>query len=107
MPALLNNKSRRPNFSSARPNSASTEDGSETSAGTARQRLAFEPASAKAPSSNSLRLPANTTEYPSRSSARATALPIPVPAPVIKATLAGVFIDGFLEDMLATSARQY
>src|SRR5204863_9645416 len=42
-----------------------------------------------ASSSNSARRPANTTLYPSSTSASATAFPIPVPAPVTMAILAG------------------
>src|SRR5215475_8017240 len=87
IPALLNSRSRRPYVSFARAKSALTEAGSPTSLGTTSVRPDPPPASAAAASSISLRRPAKTTEYPSRTRATAACLPTPVPAPVTTATL--------------------
>src|SRR5439155_16403473 len=86
MPALLKSRSSRPNVSRVFANSALTCSGSRTSVGTASVgRLNAFP-SAAAAVRTSARRPANTTDQPFWSKAKAAALPIPEPAPVTTAT---------------------
>src|SRR5262249_10452740 len=80
--------------------SATTDDGSVTSVGTARAREPADSDRATVSASPSGRRPASTTEYPSRRRARAAARPIPDPAPV---TIA-VFPIGFLTPAVRSGA---
>ena len=82
-PALLNNRSSRPNRSSIAANSASTLATSRTSVGcTTASPEINEPVSTNA----SARRPASTTLNPSAANPTATARPMPLPAPVTRAT---------------------
>src|SRR5580658_1459177 len=95
MPALLNNKSRRPKTSLALANSARTASGSPTSVGTASIWLPEGAALLAVRSSSTARRPASTTEYPAPCSARLTARPMPLPAPVTKAILLSAMFHPF------------
>src|ERR1700730_1156594 len=90
IPALLNSRSRRPKTSLVRANRLPTDEGSVTSVGATSVRDSEAAIARAVASSRSLTRPARTTENPSSSSARVTALPTPVPAPV---TMAILFAD--------------
>src|SRR5579872_860940 len=84
-PALLNNRSRRPNSRSIVANRALTASGSATLVGAASARRPSFLISPATSSSGSRRRPASATCQPVRASASADVFPIPVPAPVTRA----------------------
>src|SRR5208282_1968193 len=96
VPALLNNRSMRPQVCLTLSNNAATDAGSRTSVGTTRVRGGSTLASAAVSSSISRRRPASTTVQPTSSRACAVARPMPLPAPVTTAIFAGVSMSRYL-----------
>ena len=87
VPALLNNRSRRPWSARTWSNSAATESGSLTSTTIADPDPPSGSQASAVAASRWARRPAATTCHPSPANARAADAPMPLPAPVTTATL--------------------